>query len=49
MTSSETNAKIAEFLTRKDAQFPALGLLGRQESRTIKYPFPRHIIHAVHP
>jgi hypothetical protein len=47
--STETETKIARFLARKDAEFPMLGLLGRKESQTVKFPFPRHVIHAAHP
>jgi len=37
MKSTNVEQKIQEFLQRKDAEFPALALSGRNESRTVKY------------
>ena len=48
MNSDRTNLKIARFLSRKDAQFPELELLERRETRTIKFPLPRRVVHAAH-
>lgn len=48
MSEAELDARIAAFIERKDAQYPRLGLIKRDESRTIKFPLPRKI-HLPHP
>jgi len=48
MLTIETEQKITRFLARKNSEFPTLGLLGRQESRTIKFPLPRRVVHPAH-
>ena len=43
MQDTQLDNRIAGFLRRKDAQFPGVGLLGRNETRTVKFPFKRFI------
>jgi len=48
MNSVELDTKIEAFLERKNAKFPSLGLVGHDESRTVKFPAPHQVPHAAH-
>lgn len=48
MNDTELDMRIAAFLHRKDAKFPRIGLIGRDESRTIKFPLPHRVPHGAH-
>ncbi len=48
MDSAALDQRIAEFLHRKDAQFPKIDLFGRNETRTIKFPVPRRVVSHPH-
>lgn len=48
MNSMELDMKIGAFLQRKDAKYPSIGLIGHNETRTVKFPSPNRIPHATH-
>lgn len=48
MDSAALDQRIADFLHRKDEQFPKIDLLGRNETRTIKFPAPRRMLSHLH-
>lgn len=48
MNTNELDTRIHAFLRRKDAEFPQIGLIERDESRTIKFPLPHRIAHVSH-
>lgn len=48
MTRQETDARIAAFLMRKGNEFPMLGLLEHNETRTVKVPIHQQVIQAAH-
>lgn len=48
MNNIELDMRIAAFLERKDAKFPRIGLIGHDETRTIKFPLPHRVPHGVH-
>lgn len=48
MNSTELDMRIAAFMERKDAKFPHIGLINRDESRTIKFPLPHRVPHGAH-
>ncbi len=48
VNTTELDTRIATFLERKDAKFPHIGLINRDESRTVKFPMPHRLIHGAH-
>lgn len=48
MSNTELDMRIESFLQRKDAKFPSIGLIGHNESRTVKFPSPHQLPHAAH-
>ena len=46
MSGIELDTKINDFLHRKSVQFPRIGLINRDETRTVKFPQPKRLSHS---
>lgn len=48
MSSAALDQRIADFLHRKDEQFPKIDLLRRNETRTVRFPVHRRVLSHLH-